>query len=165
MTVLLGQGYVSVHDWRMLHGPGWIVMSVMWNLVWFALTKALAVLALFVLARAVFRRDWIACIVAVLMTNFFTILDGAHPPTQLAFELPAAALSVWLLIRLGVLPIVVAFFVNELVIYCPFTTNFSAWYSGPTLAVLAVVIGLGIWSFSVALAGRPLFEDENARAA
>ena len=35
MTVLLRQGYVTALDWRMLHGPGWIVMSVMWNLVWF----------------------------------------------------------------------------------------------------------------------------------
>ena len=82
------------------------------------------------------------------------------PPTQAAFEVPAAALSGWLLVRLGLLPMVVAFFVNELVIYCPMTMNFSEWYSGPTLAVLTMVIGLAVWSFSVTLAGRPLFEDE-----
>jgi serine/threonine-protein kinase len=160
MTLLLRQGHVTVLDWRMLQGPGWIVMGVMWNLVWFALTKALAVLALLLLARVVFRRDWIAIVVVVLMANLFSILDGPHPPTQFAFEVPAAALSVWLLLRLGLLPVVVAFFVNELVIYCPFTMDFAAWYSAPTLAVLAMVAGLAVWSFSVALAGRALFEDE-----
>jgi hypothetical protein len=160
MTVLLRQGYVTPLDWRMLHGPGWIVMVVMWNVVWFAVTKALAVLALFLLARVIFRREWVAIIVVVLTANLFTILAHSNPPTQVAFEVPAAALSVWLLLRLGLLPMVVAFFVNELVIYCPMTMNFSAWYSGPTLAVLTAVIGLAIWSFSVALAGRPLFEDE-----
>jgi hypothetical protein len=42
----------------------------------------------------------------------------------------------------------------------PLTTDFAAWYSGPTLAVLATVIALWLPSFSVALAGRPLFDDE-----
>jgi hypothetical protein len=45
------------------------------------------------------------------------------------------------------------------------TINFSAWYSRPTLAVLVMVVGLTAWSFSVALAGRPLFEDETAQTA
>jgi predicted Ser/Thr protein kinase len=160
MTVLLRQGYVTALDWRMLHGPGWIVMSVMWNLVWFAVTKALAVLVLFLLARVAFRRDWLAIVVVALMASLVTILDRSNLPIEMAFEVPAAAVSVWLLIRLGLLPMVVAFFVNELVIFCPLTVDFSAWYSGPTLAVLATVGGLAVWSFSVARAGRPLFEDE-----
>ena len=51
LTVLLRQGYVTELDFRMLHGPGWMVMAVVWNLVWFAVTKALGIIVLFLLAR------------------------------------------------------------------------------------------------------------------
>ena len=74
-------------------------------------------------------------------------------------------MSVWLLIQRGLLSMVVALFVNEFVTYCPLTTDFGAWYAGPTVIVVATVLGLAMWSFSVALAGRPLFEDEFARTA
>ena len=62
--------------------------------------------------------------------------------------------------RLGVMSMIVALFVNELVIFCPLTTDFTTWCSGPTLMVLAIVLALATWSFSIALAGQPLFEDE-----
>jgi hypothetical protein len=55
---------------------------------------------------------------------------------------------------------IVASFISELTIYTPLTTDFAAWYSGPTLIVLTTVLALEIWSFAAALAGRPLFEDE-----
>ena len=74
--------------------------------------------------------------------------------------MPAAAIAVWLLIRWGVLPMTVASFIAEFVIYTPLTTSLGAWYSGPTLLAIATVLMLAISSFSVALAGRPLFEDE-----
>jgi hypothetical protein len=40
------------------------------------------------------------------------------------------------------------------------TTEFSAWYSGATLLAVGTVLVLAIWSFRVALAGRPLLRDE-----
>ena len=79
---------------------------------------------------------------------------------RLGFEVPAAAALVWLLIRWGVLPMIVASFIFEVAIHTPLTTDFTAWYSGPTMLALATVLALAISSFSVALAGRPLFEEE-----
>jgi hypothetical protein len=40
------------------------------------------------------------------------------------------------------------------------TTNFSVWYATSPLAALLLVLGLAIWSFHTALAGRPLFKQE-----
>jgi hypothetical protein len=76
------------------------------------------------------------------------------------FEVPVAVLSLWILIRLGVLPMIVANFVVTVLTSFPLTTNFNAWYSGVTLFALGTVLVLAIWSFGVALAGRPLLQDE-----
>jgi hypothetical protein len=89
----------------------------------------------------------------VLLANAVTIVGDPHPLTQIAFEVPAAAVAVWLLIRWGILPMMVASFIAELTIYTPLTTDFAAWYSGPMLIVLTTVLALAIWSFAVALAG------------
>jgi len=47
----------------------------------------------------------------------------------------------------------------------PLTTNFSNWYAGSTLFVLASVLALTVYAFHTAMAGRPLFKEgflENA---
>jgi hypothetical protein len=105
------------------------------------------------------RREWLAMVAAVLLANVIPILEGPHLWFQVAFEVPAAAIALWLLIRWGVLPMMVASFISEQTTYTPLTTDLAAPYSEPTLIVLATVLVLSIWSFSVSLAGRPLFED------
>jgi serine/threonine-protein kinase len=160
MATLLNQGLVTTQAWPMLGGPGWMVNSLVWNLVWWSVVKALAICVLLLFAKVLLRRDWIAIAAAVLLANVVTILDGPRLLIEIAFELPAAAVAVWLLIRWGILPMMVASFIAELVIYTPLTTDFAAWYSGPTLLVVAIVLGLAIWSFSVAMAGRSLLEHE-----
>jgi hypothetical protein len=122
--------------------------------------KALALCVLLLFARVLLRRDWVAIVAVVLLANAITIVESPHLSIQTAFEVPAAAVAVWLLIRWGILPMMVASFIAELTIYTPLTIDLAAWYSGPTLVVLATVLTLAIWSFVVALAGRPLFEDE-----
>jgi serine/threonine-protein kinase len=159
-AALLNQGLVTTPDWRMLNGPGWMVYSLVWNLVWWSVVKALAICVLLLFAKVLLRRDWIAIGVAVLLANVVTIVGGPRLLIEIAFEVPAAAVAVWLLIRWGILPMMVALFIAELVIYTPLTTDFAAWYSGPTLLVAVVVLGLAIWSFSVAMAGRSLLEHE-----
>ena len=160
IAVLLSQGLVTQQNWQMLQGPGWALSALLWTLIWLSVTKVLAIFVLFLLARVIFRRDWAATVAVVLLANSLPVLENSRPIIEMAFEIPAAALSVWLLFRIGVLPAVVAFFVAEALVYSPLTTNLSAWYAGPTLLVLGTVLTLAIWSFSVALAGRPLFHDE-----
>ena len=66
----------------------------------------------------------------------------------------------WVLIRFGVLTTIVANFVSTVLLTFPITAAFSAWYVTATLFALATVILLAIWSFRVALAGRPVLQDE-----
>jgi hypothetical protein len=41
----------------------------------------------------------------------------------------------------------------------PLTYDLSAWYAGPTLLTLALVIGIAIWALRAALSGRRLVRD------
>jgi hypothetical protein len=159
MAVLLHQGLVSWQNYPMLSGPGWVVHSLLWHLTWWSLVKALAFGVLLLFAKVLLRREWLAMVAAVLLANVIPILEGPHLWFQAAFEVPAAAIALWLLIRWGVLPMMVASFISEQTTYTPLTTDLAAPYSEPTLIVLATVLVLSIWSFSVSLAGRPLFED------
>ena len=160
MSILLNQGLITPQDWRMLGGMGWILHGLLWSLVWLSVVKTFAICVLFLFARLLLRRDWLAIVVVVCLAHAVAILASNHPWMEAPFEIPAAAVLVWLLIRWGVLPTMVASFVVDVIPYTPLTTDFAAWYSGPTLAVLATVIALWLPSFSVALAGRPLFDDE-----
>ena len=160
MATLLNQGLVTPQDWRMFGGPEWMIYSLAINLVWLSVMKAFAICVLFLFAKVLLRRDWMAMAVVVSLANILTIVESPHWLIQIAFEVPAAAVAVWLLIRWGVLPMAVASFVAEFTIYTPLTTNLGAWYAGPTLFVLAVVLALVSWSFFAALAGRPVLGDE-----
>jgi hypothetical protein len=160
MATLLNQGLVTPQEWRMLSGPGSALSSMLWNLVWWSVMRALAICVLFLFAKVLLHRDRMAIVTVVVLANAITIAESPHLLIQIAVEVPAAAVAVWLLIRWGVLPMIVAFFISEMTIYTPLTTDFLAWFSGPTLFVLAVALTLAVWSFLVALAGRPLFEDE-----
>ena len=41
----------------------------------------------------------------------------------------------------------------------PLTTNFSVWYSGNGLAVVAFFLALAAFGFYTSQAGRPIFQD------
>lgn len=48
-------------------------------------------------------------------------------------------------------------FVDNIMTSVPLTTNLSAWWSGPTIATLALLIALGWLAYLAARAGQPLF--------
>ena len=105
--------------------------------------KALALCVLLLFAKVLLRRDWLAFVAVVLLANAITIVERPGLLIQVAFEVPAAAAAVWLLIRWGVLPMIVASFIAEWAIHTPLTTDFAAWYSGPTLLLLGTTLIAG----------------------
>ena len=64
------------------------------------------------------------------------------------------------LFRVGLLPFLVMGTVQGLLIELPLSASPTDWYSGITLLVLAIVLGVAVYGFRVALAGRPAFGDE-----
>ena len=50
----------------------------------------------------------------------------------------------------------------ETLLAAPLTTNFSAWYAGNGLAVVAFFLALAAFGFYASQAGRPIFQDAPA---
>ena len=123
MSLLLNQGLVTPQAWQMLIGTGWVMNELLWVLVWWSVVKTFAICIIFLFARVLSRRDWLAIITVVCLANAVTIAESDHPWMQVPFEVPAAAVTVWLLIRWGVLPTIVASFFVEAIPYTPLTTD------------------------------------------
>ena len=60
----------------------------------------------------------------------------------------------------GLLSWMVGIAVTYLLVYFPLTADPSAWYFGSSALVLCVPLGLGLYGFWTALAGRPLLGGE-----
>ncbi len=55
---------------------------------------------------------------------------------------------------------VLGYTVADLLRFLPLTFNLTAWYGHVTLLTLFVTVGVAVWGFRAAVAGRPLFRDE-----
>ena len=62
---------------------------------------------------------------------------------------------VLLIVRVGLLAAVAAFYVTGLFIFFPVTLNLRAWYAGAGVTALLVLAALALFGFTTALAGRP----------
>ena len=74
----------------------------------------------------------------------------------------SAAIFIGVLFRYGFLSVVVASAVGALLTGIPITYQVSSWTFGGTLVALAIVFGLAVYGLRIALAGRPLFQDDLA---
>jgi hypothetical protein len=101
----------------------------------------------------------VAAIVFILLASTPSLI-GTRPWIDFPFMLPVSAVSLWALIRFGVLTAIVANFVSRILVTFPMTTDFSAWYAGATLFAVGTVVLLAFLSFRFALAGRRVVQDE-----
>jgi serine/threonine-protein kinase len=110
----------------------------------------------FFLLRAVLRRQWLAVVVFILMFTGLQVQD--HPLINGPVTAMEIGLAIFILIRFGALPMMVGFLVGFTLLVFPLTTDFSTWYAGSTLFVLASVLALTAYAFHTAVAGRSLFK-------
>jgi hypothetical protein len=110
------------------------------------------------LLRVVLRLQWLmAAVFIALSVGLSALYNGGHLATALLSALTSSLLLV-VLLRFGVLPVVVLFFVMGSLASSPLTTDLSAWYSGGTVFPVAIVLALTAYAFHTAVAGRPLFK-------
>ena len=114
----------------------------------------LLLLFLFVF-RAMFRRLWLAAAALVLL-----VIAVFSPTNLLDFFAGTvfAGVITFVLIRFGVLALMSAIFVWQVLLFFPLTTDFSTWYAGSSLFAIASILALTAYAVYTALAGRPLFK-------
>jgi hypothetical protein len=124
-----------------------------------ALSSALAIALIFLVLRLLLKRTGAALIVGflilLLLLNNGSFISGNWFDrfNNLGFTL----LLTFVLHRFGLLATATALFVDNAMTSVPLTTNLSAWWSGPMVASLMMLIAIGWLAYSAARAGQPLF--------
>jgi serine/threonine-protein kinase len=109
------------------------------------------------LLRVLLRRQWLAAGALILiwaLGGFALTHSGIIAASAILFS----ALFAATLLRFGgLLPTIVCFFVgNDLT--DSLSADFSTWYAGTTILLLALTVALSAYAFHIAVAGRPLFQ-------
>jgi hypothetical protein len=124
-----------------------------------ALMSALAIALIFLVLRLLLKRPRAALIVGflvlLLLLNNGSFISGNWIDrfNNLTFTL----LLTFVLHRFGLLATAMTLFVDNIMTSVPLTTNLPAWWAGPTIATLAMLIALGAFAYAAARAGQPLF--------
>src|SRR6185369_15323854 len=115
---------------------------------------ALGILFFLFLARAIVRKEWLAAVIVVLFTVVATAPGGQSLWFMAVFTAVQFGAAVVILLRFGVLPMVLAIFVDVVLDVTPLTTDLSSWYSGSMFTALAIVLVVTLWSFRATLGSR-----------
>ncbi len=148
-------------------GPTWqllgarAILSDLANNAGGAILQALAALALLFLFRTLLRRDWAAAVAFVLFTGVFATIAPLQTGGQFAVVLVPRlilfGLTVYLVIRFGVLALAAARVFDVFLGSFPLTTQMSAWYADISLAGILLMGAIALYAFHTSLGGRPMF--------
>ncbi len=111
------------------------------------------------LLRIGLRKEWLAAAVFILLFAVTRAMRSDFPLVEAPFYALVFLLYVIFLLRFGLVPVIVASMVVDFLLMFPVTTNLSAWYIGPSLFALLIVIAIAGYGFHTSLAGRPLLPD------
>ena len=122
-----------------------------------ALLQGLGLLFLLLLLYIVLRREWLAvgALGLVFILSFTANFDNLY--LALPFCALWAALSVFVLTRLGLLAFIFFRLFTILCVNYPLTADFTVWYAQGALFALTVAVAFALYGFRTSLAGRPLW--------
>jgi hypothetical protein len=132
-----------------------IVGDLLLNATFFVF-GALAFFFVFFLFRLLFRREWIAAVVLLLLFAGPALL-GEHPFLNGLGIAIVYGIAILILIRFGLLAVVVSFTLRNELSAFPLTSRVGAWYGEPTIFVFSVLIAVAIFGFYTSTAGKARF--------
>jgi hypothetical protein len=122
-----------------------------------AIFTGLAFLFVLFLFRVLLRREWAAAGAFVLLFTLFSALPSESPALFAVREVIINSLTVFLLVRFGVLAVMASFLFGVFLGNFPLTTDASAWYAGIGFAGILVMAAMAFYGFYTSLGGRPAF--------
>ncbi len=111
------------------------------------------------LLRVVLRRAWLAAVAFVVVCATNAVLGGDYGVSGGVVTVVYYTLIVVVLLRFGLLALVSGFLVFQLFHSAPITHDLGAWYAGWGLLGVLAIVGLAVYGFHTALAGRPLLKE------
>ena len=117
-----------------------------------------SVLALFLFSaiRSVFRKDWLAAAVVVLLSAIPHMGYDVALAAEAPFVICAAAVFVFALCRVGLLAGMVTLFVGSWFSKSLFVFDTRSWLFAPSLVYLAVTLALVLYGFRYSVGAKPL---------
>jgi hypothetical protein len=120
--------------------------------------NALFMAITYVLARAISGRGWVGALCAGLLFGLFVIGDSNENVwVLLVFAAVFVSALVATLIYVGILPLAVAFMVQQTLNNSPLTIDWSQPHASGAFWTVLMVLGLTAYGFYAARAGQPLF--------
>jgi serine/threonine-protein kinase len=126
------------------------------NGAWNALFTALIFLFIVTLARAIFKWRWAGALALFLVLAFLDGIQMTNPVLQITSVILGNAVVALLMVRVGPVAVAAAMASQMLVSNGPFAINLSTWYAGRSVLTIGVIVGLALFGFRNALAGRSL---------
>jgi serine/threonine-protein kinase len=122
-----------------------------------ALILAMEFVVMLVMARLVVRR--LSLLVTFLLFIPFALPKGDSILFNFAFAALSLGLVFFVMMRLGLLPAIVALLVNSMLQSTPLKWEPGGWAYTATLVVILLVVGVAMYGFVRSLAGRPAIHD------
>jgi serine/threonine-protein kinase len=139
-------------------------LGAIFDMTSYGLFAGLTLLFFLFFLRVVLRNDWAAATLLVIVLSVYgQILDALNFFAGAAILLAAvivvfAVVSVFVVMRFGLLAAVAMYVAAGLLDVFPITLNTSAWYSGMGYVGLTMFAGLLLYGFRTSLGGRRVFE-------
>ena len=139
-----------------VYGLQRVVPLLVWRLAQSVFTGLSAVFVLVVL-RVVLGRRGLSIAAFVVLVSIVYSISSTYFWINLAGTLVLQGFFTLILVRIGLLAAVVAFYVSGLFIVFPVTVEFSRWYAGAGVSALLVLAAMAAFGFVNAVRGRPIF--------
>ncbi len=134
------------------------ILSAVSGSLMFAIFIGLAMLFFLFVLRVLLRRGWAAAFAFVLFFTFVESLLPTGAPVVFAVRaLILYSLTVFLLVRFGLLALIASELFGEFLGNFPLTTDVSAWYAGIGFAGILLMAAMAFYAFHTSLGGRPMF--------
>jgi hypothetical protein len=177
LGTLFGVGYgililgLEWGSWRLGEAPPWglnltsnlgvrAVLGEFLDHVVTAMVGGLAFFLIIFILRAILRKQWPAALVFVLIFTLAKSLAAEHPLMKAAFFALIYGLIVVIGIRFGLIALMTAIFIVDLIWQFLFTADFAAWYGLSSLMIVLLILGLALYGFRASLAGRKVLGDD-----
>jgi predicted Ser/Thr protein kinase len=159
LDVHLGDTPVTATRWTALLGTRYAVATTLMAVTG-SIVQLLVCFLLLFLCRLLVRRQWLAAALFVLIYTVFGSIGSATLMVDIPLSLGIGLLIYFSLTRFGLVAFVTSMYVFTLFVLLPITSDFSAWYSGPTILALAISIALIGYGLLTVLRGRSILKDE-----
>ena len=139
-------------DFIILGGMHYTIGDILLNLTLY-IFGSLALFFIFFLVRLLLRNQWLA-VAAIVALFGLPALFTEHAALHAVENMLVFGTALLLLVRFGLLALLVAMCVNNVLEAYPLTAHFSEWYAQPTIIVFVMVTALAVFGFYTATAGK-----------